>query len=135
MAGRPATTVTTRPRRPRPGRSRPRSWPGRLPAHRLAAGRLDRTCEPVLPDEVLGEDRDAGGHPNASARWWKTSRAVTTPVGWPFWRIGMWRNPPTAIRWMARAIGSVWRSVTGFGVITSAIRDASSELPATRTTA
>ena len=60
-----------------------------------------------------------GAQANPSARWWKTSRAVTTPVGRPSSRIGMCRNPPTAILWMATAIGSSWRSTTGSGVMKS----------------
>ena len=58
------------------------------------------------PDEVVGQDRDPRGQRRISARWWKTSRAVTTPVGTPSWMIGMCRKPPTAILLMARAIGS-----------------------------
>jgi hypothetical protein len=35
----------------------------RVRAHRIAAGRLDRTCKAVRPDQVLAEDRDAtSGH-------------------------------------------------------------------------
>ncbi len=67
------------------------------------------TNEPVQagrPDQVVGEEGDARSQPSISARWWNTSRAVTTPVGRPSSMIGMWRNPPTAILWMAIAIGS-----------------------------
>jgi len=58
------------------------------------------------PDQVIGQDCDARGQSSISARWWKTSRAVTTPVGRPSLMIGMCRKPPTAILWMAMAMGS-----------------------------
>ena len=92
-------------------------------ANWFGADGLHGPRQPVGPDEVLGQDDDAHGHDEArsieEARWWNTSRAVTTPVGRPFSRIGMWRNPPTAILWMATAIGSSWRSTTGSGVMKS----------------
>ena len=102
------------------------------PAARTSAGQARR------PDQVVGEDRDRGParQPTISARWWKTSRAVTTPVGRPSSTIGMWRNPPTAILWIATAIGVVVAQddrVAGHEVADR--RTASSGLPATFTTA
>ena len=80
---------------------------GRRPDGHVHATRatheLGQACR---PDQVIGQDGDAHGQPSISARWWKTSRAVTTPVGRPSSMIGMCRNPPTAILWMAMAIGS-----------------------------
>src|SRR5205807_2714282 len=56
---------------------------------------------------------------NPAARCLKTSRAETTPIGVAPSMIGTWRNPPTAILWMATATGSSRRSTTGSGVMTS----------------
>lgn len=64
---------------------------------RRGTGQLRGPCQAFLPDQVLGEDRDPRRQLIVSARWWKTSRAVTTPVGRPSSMIGMWRKPPTAI--------------------------------------
>ena len=96
-----------------------------------------RRASRVLPDEVLGEDGDRGSVSRTPARGGGRRRApMTTPVGPPSSTIGMWRNPPTAILWIATAIGSSWRSddrVRRHDVARSC--DASSGLPATFTTA
>jgi len=78
----------------------------RADRHRDGVTRADQVRKARGPDQVVGEDRDPGGQSSVSARWWKTSRAVTTPVGRPSSTIGMWRKPPTAILWIAMAIGS-----------------------------
>ena len=44
---------------------------------------------------------------------------MTIPVGRPSSTIGMCRKSPTAILWIATAIGSSWRSTTGSGVMKS----------------
>ena len=102
---RPVRSRPRRRRRARSGRRSRRRSPARAvsnrsseaDADRLRAGRLDRPGQPVGPDEVLGEDDHAGRHDEArsieDARWWNTSRAVTTPVGRPSSTIGMWRKP------------------------------------------
>ena len=41
------------------------------------------------PDEVVRQDGDSRRQSSISARWWKTSRAVTTPVGRPSSMIGI----------------------------------------------
>src|SRR4029079_6201186 len=71
-----------------------------------AAGSPDEGGQPGRPDQVVRQDGHALAQDRLSARWWKTSRAVTTPVGLPSLMTGIWRNPPTAILWIARAIGS-----------------------------
>ena len=48
-----------------------------------------KVSQPGGPDQVVREDGDTGGQSRVSARWWKTSRAVTTPVGRPCSMIGM----------------------------------------------
>jgi len=55
----------------------------------LGLARPDQVGQAGRPDEVVGQDRDPGGQSSVSARWWKTSRAVTTPVGRPSSTIGM----------------------------------------------
>jgi len=80
---------------------------------------VDQVGQARRPDQVIREDRDPRRQSSVSARWWKTSRAVTTPVGRPSSTIGMWRKPPTAILWIAIAIGSSWRRTTGSGVMKS----------------
>ena len=72
------------------------------------AGSTNEVGQSGRPDQVVGQDRNPRVQSSASARWWKTSREVTTPVGRPSSMIGMWRNPPTAILWIAMAIGSSW---------------------------
>ena len=74
----------------------------------IGARGLDLGDEAGRPDEVVGEDEDAHARsarrqPSVLARWRKTSRAETSPVGRPFSTIGMWRKPPTAILLIATA--------------------------------
>jgi hypothetical protein len=62
---------------------------GRPDRDRDRIARPDQIGQAGRPDQVVGEDRDAGCQSSASARWWKTSRAVTTPVGRPSSTIGI----------------------------------------------
>ncbi len=51
--------------------------------------RSDEVGQARGPDQVIREDRDPRRQSSVSARWWKTSRAVMTPVGRPSSTIGM----------------------------------------------
>ena len=71
--------MTTRRRRAAPPRARPadRTATGSAPAPRTSPS--SRVAQ-IRSSARIG---DARGQPIVSARWWKTSRAVTTPVGRP----------------------------------------------------
>ena len=61
----------------------------RADGNRDPIARSDQVGQARRPDQVICEDRDPRRQSSVSARWWKTSRAVTTPVGRPSSTIGM----------------------------------------------
>ncbi len=122
-----ARSGRSRPRRRRAGRPRARPASGPRPDRRQRHGR-DRPAASPRSGRRRGSAM-RGRQSSVSARWWKTSRAVTTPVGRPSSMIGMCRKPPTAILWMAIAIGSSWRRTTGSGVMKSRTVKAVERLP------
>ena len=73
-----------------PGRTRARSWPASASAPAASTAVARRSCQirSCARTAIRGRHREA-----PRARWWKTSRAVTTPVGRPSSTIGMWRKP------------------------------------------
>src|ERR1035437_2863317 len=65
----------------------------------------------------------------------KRSATATTPIGRPFSTIGMCRNSPTAILWIAIAIVSSWRRTTGSRVMKARRGNELRRMPVVRTTA
>ena len=134
---------TASTRRPAPAARR---WPhavvgpgGQVDDHRVDAGRgsprdrstvrtgttaaargPDEVGQPGRPDQVVGQDRDAQASAERSGQVVEdVARGDDARSAARRSTIGMCRKPPTAILWIATAIGSSWRRTTGSGVMKS----------------